>query len=67
MVYRLAACDGILGGQSCGAAVVGALEVAKDLTEACIVAILPDFGDRYLSTNLWLGWRDRHELAAARP
>lgn len=68
MVYRLAAVDGLLGGQSCGAAVVGAAEVARGLpagAAACIVAILPDFGDRYLSTNLWVGWRDRHQLAAA--
>ncbi|MFN2378300.1 MAG: PLP-dependent cysteine synthase family protein [Candidatus Binatia bacterium] len=65
MVYRLAADDGLLVGQSCGATVVGALEVARGLEEACIVAVLPDFGDRYLSTNLWLGWRDRHQLAAA--
>jgi cysteine synthase B len=65
MVYRLAADDGLLVGQSCGAAVLGAIEVAKDIDEGTIVAILPDFGDRYLSTNLWLGWRDRHDLAAA--
>lgn len=65
MVYRLAADDGLLVGQSCGATVVGALQIARDLDEGCVVAILPDFGDRYLSTNLWLGWRDRHELAAA--
>lgn len=66
MVYRLAADDGLLVGQSCGAAVVGALEVARGVIEGCVVAILPDFGDRYLSTNLWLGWRDRYQLAAAR-
>lgn len=65
MVYRLAARDGLLVGQSCGAAVVGSFLVARELTEGCVVAILPDFGDRYLSTNLWLGWRDRHQLAAA--
>ncbi len=65
MVYRLAADDGLLVGQSCGAAVVAAIEVARPLERATIVAILPDYGDRYLSTNLWLGWRDRHELAAA--
>lgn len=65
MVYRLAASDGLLVGQSCGAAVVGAYEVARELEEGVVVAILPDFGDRYLSTNLWLGWRDRHQLAAA--
>ncbi|MFN2426317.1 MAG: PLP-dependent cysteine synthase family protein [Candidatus Binatia bacterium] len=66
MVYRLAADDGLLVGQSCGAAVVGALEVARTIETGCIVAILPDLGDRYLSTNLWLGWRDRHELANLR-
>jgi S-sulfo-L-cysteine synthase (O-acetyl-L-serine-dependent) len=65
MVYKLAADDGLLVGQSCGAAVLGAIEIAKDLSEGLIVAILPDFGDRYLSTNLWVGWRDRHDLAAA--
>ncbi len=64
MVYRLAAVDGLLVGQSCGAAVLGAIEIARDLEKGIIVAILPDFGDRYLSTNLWVGWRDRHDLAA---
>ena len=64
MVYNLAAKDGLLLGQSSGPAVVGALEVARDLTSGVIVVILCDFGDRYLSTNLWLGWRDRHQLAA---
>ena len=66
MVYRLAADDGLLVGQSCGAAVVGALEVARTIENGCIVAVLPDLGDRYLSTNLWLGWRDRFELASSR-
>lgn len=65
MVYQLAALEGILCGQSSGAAVVGALQVAKELTEGCVVALLPDFGDRYLSTNLWIGWRDRAEILAA--
>ncbi len=66
MTYLLAAREGLLQGQSCGAAVVGALEVARTLPPgACVVAILPDLGDRYLSTNLWHGWRDRHQLAAA--
>ncbi|MBI5504865.1 MAG: cysteine synthase family protein [Deltaproteobacteria bacterium] len=64
MVYHLAAKDGLLLGQSSGAAVVGALEVARNLASGVLVVILADFGDRYLSTNLWLGWRDRHQLAA---
>lgn len=61
MVYRLAAEEGLLAGQSCGAAMVGALSVARELSEGCVVAILPDCGDRYLSTNLWLGWRPPSE------
>ncbi len=64
MVYKLAAKEGLLVGQSSGAAVVGALEVGAELEEGFIVTVLPDFGDRYLSTNLWASWRDRHELAA---
>ncbi|HYC57533.1 MAG TPA: cysteine synthase [Candidatus Binatia bacterium] len=65
MVYQIAAGDGLLLGQSSGAAVLAAIEIAQELKEGCIAAILPDFGDRYLSTNLWLGWRDRHQLASS--
>ncbi len=54
MVHRLAAEEGLLVGQSSGAALVGTLRVASELTEGVIVTIFPDFGDRYLSTNLWL-------------
>lgn len=56
MVYRLGREEGLLVGQSCGAAHVAALEVARTLREGTIVVLFPDFGDRYLSTNLWLGW-----------
>jgi len=35
------------------AAVVGALEVAEKMSSGTIVAILPDRGDRYLSTELF--------------
>jgi cysteine synthase B len=56
MVYRLGREEGLLVGQSCGAAHVAALEVARTLTEGTIVVLFADFGDRYLSTNLWLGW-----------
>jgi len=65
MVYRLAEAEGLLAGQSCGAALVGALQVAYKLQGGCVVVILPDWGDRYLSTNLWLGWdseRSRAEM-----
>lgn len=57
MVYRLGREEGILIGQSCGAAYVAALRVARTLQEGTIVVLFADFGDRYLSTNLWLGWQ----------
>jgi cysteine synthase B len=57
MVYRLGREEGLIVGQSCGAAYLAALTVARPLTEGMIVVIFPDFGDRYLSTNLWLGWQ----------
>jgi cysteine synthase B len=59
MVYRLGREEGLITGQSCGAAHCAALRVARDLTEGTVVVLFPDFGDRYLSTNLWLGWQAR--------
>jgi cysteine synthase B len=56
MVYRLGREEGLLQGQSCGAAHVAALQVARTLREGVVVVLFPDFGDRYLSTNLWRGW-----------
>jgi hypothetical protein len=35
-----------------------AVQLARELDEAVIVVVFPDFGDRYLSTSLWGGWRD---------
>ena len=58
MVYRLGREEGLIVGQSCGAAHLAALAVARRLTAGTIVTIFPDFGDRYLSTNLWLGWQN---------
>jgi cysteine synthase B len=61
MVYDVAASEGMLVGQSSGAALCGALEVARQLDEGLLVVIFPDFGDRYLSTNLWMGWKNRKQ------
>ncbi|MBA7559212.1 PLP-dependent cysteine synthase family protein [Candidatus Atribacteria bacterium 1244-E10-H5-B2] len=49
----LATKEGIFVGMSSGAAVLGALCVAKKMNSGIIVVILPDRGDRYLSTNLF--------------
>jgi cysteine synthase B len=55
MARRLALEEGILVGQSAGAAVYAALELARQISEGVIVTILPDAGDRYFSTGLWEG------------
>jgi len=59
MVHRLASEEGLLVGQSSGAALEASLEVARELDEGCVVTIFCDFGDRYLSTNLWNGISNR--------
>ena len=56
-VHRLGTIEGILVGQSSGAALYAALQLARTLERGTIVTIFPDFGDRYLSTNLWIGWQ----------
>jgi len=53
MARLLATKEGIFVGMSSGAAVAGALRVAKQMTSGLVVAILPDRGDRYLSTTLF--------------
>jgi cysteine synthase B len=59
MVYRLSQEEGILVGQSSGAAMHAALQVAKPLRWGTVVTVFPDFGDKYLTTNLWVGWREK--------
>ena len=51
----LAAREGILAGISCGAAVAGMLAVARrgESRGKTLLAILPDTGERYLSTDLF--------------
>lgn len=65
-VYRLGREVGLLVGQSSGAALWAALRVARELDAGVIVTLFPDFGDKYLTTNLWGGWKD-YRKRAARP
>jgi len=53
MARELAVKEGLFVGMSSGAAVAGALEVAGQMSSGTIVVILPDRGDRYLSTTLF--------------
>jgi len=50
---RIALEKGIFVGMSSGAALYGALMVAAEMREGTIVVLLPDRGDRYLSTALF--------------
>ncbi len=50
---ELAVKEGLFVGMSSGAAMSVALKKAKELKEGTIVVILPDRGDRYLSTALF--------------
>jgi cysteine synthase A len=55
---RLARDEGILSGISCGAAVAVAARLARlpEFSGKTIVAILPDAGERYLTSALFEGW-----------
>ena len=57
---RLPREEGILAGLSCGAAAAAAVRIGKKLEFAgkTIVVILPDSGERYLSTVLYEGLFD---------
>ena len=57
MARRLSREEGILSGISCGAAVAVAVRLAREpeFDGKTIVAILPDSGERYLSTVLYEG------------
>ena len=49
----LAKKEGIFVGMSSGAAMAGALRIAREMASGTIVVILPDGGERYLSTPLF--------------
>ena len=49
----LALREGLFVGMSSGAAMYAAVEVAKKIPSGTIVAIFPDRGEKYLSTNLF--------------
>src|SRR5512134_1026650 len=57
---RLSREEGILSGISCGAAAAVAVRLAKlpEFAGKTIVTILPDAGERYLTTALFEGWFD---------
>jgi len=60
MARRLAREEGILSGISCGAAVAAAARVAREpeMAGKIMVVILPDAGERYLSSPLFEGLFD---------
>jgi cysteine synthase len=62
---RLAREEGILAGISCGAAAAAAIRLAKDpaYQGKTIVVVLPDSGERYLSTALFEGLFDEKGVA----
>ena len=53
MTRQLAQKEGLFVGMSSGASVAGAVRVASQMESGTVVAILPDRGDRYLSTTLF--------------
>ena len=56
MARQLAVKEGILGGISSGAAMYAAIEISKRAENKgkTIVVILPDTGERYISTEMYM-------------
>ena len=67
MAQRIAKEEGITCGISCGAAMAGALKIAEkpEADGKTIVVVLPDIGERYMSTRLFDQVRDAATLSAA--
>jgi cysteinyl-tRNA synthetase len=65
MARLLARKEGIFVGMSSGASMVAALQRAQEIGEGMIVAILPDGGERYLSTPLFVS-KGKHEQTTPR-
>jgi len=53
MARKIAKQEGIFVGMSSGAAMFGASKIIKGLKRGLVVVLLPDGGERYLSTNLF--------------
>ncbi|QDT16002.1 cysteine synthase A [Alienimonas californiensis] len=67
MAKRIAAEEGITCGISCGAAMAGAIKIAEQPQNKgkTIVVVLPDLGERYMTTPLFESFRDEPQLASA--
>lgn len=63
MTRKMARTEGLFVGWSCGSAVHGAIEYARDLPkDAMVVVILPDHGTRYLGKVYNDGWMQNHDF-----
>lgn len=59
MAFRLTREEGIFAGISAGAAMAAAVRTAGQLTEGLVVTLIPDRGDKYMSTDLFCAERCR--------